>query len=70
MNVSRFGKYDPFFNFHDANFPTKAKKIMIPKYNAVSYFETETFFLLLSKTISICQALTNRVRAYVTYSKS
>ena len=32
------------------------QKIMIPKYNAVSYSKTETFFLLLLKTISqACQ---------------
>ena len=46
-----------------------SQKITITKYNAVSYPETEKlFFLLLLKTISICQAVTNRIRAFVTYS--
>ena len=48
-----------------------SQKIMIRKYNAVSYSETgKLFFLLLLKTISICQALTKRVCAYNTYLKS
>ena len=42
------------------------QEIPITKYNAVSYSETEKLsFLLLLKTISICQAVTNRIRAYV-----
>ena len=43
-----------------------SQKITIPEYNAVSNSEIETpFFLLLLKTISISQALTNCVPMYV-----
>ena len=47
-----------------------SQKITIPKYNAVSYFEKEKFFSVAIKNNFNMQALTNRVRVYVTYSKS
>ena len=42
INISWFRIYEPFFNFHDANFPTR-QKITIPKYNAVSYSQRNFF---------------------------
>ena len=47
-----------------------SQKITIPEYNAVSQSKTDSFFLLLLKTISICHVLANRGHVCITYSKS
>ena len=46
------------------------QKITISEYNAVSQYKTDSFFLLIIKTISICHVLANHGHAYITCSKS
>ena len=66
INVSWFGKHDPFFNFHDANFPNKSKNHDTIVQSSFLFLNRETFFLLLLKTILICQGV-DKSRTCVRY---
>ena len=53
INVSWFGKYDSFFNFHDANFPTKSKNHDTKILCSFLFLNRETFSAVVKNSFNM-----------------